>query len=53
MIAAEKDNNRAKRTDRKVLAAGEMPDFMLDAITRTEMDPRHRPLDELLKDWTP
>ena len=52
MVAAE-EKSQPRRSDRQVFAAGEMPDFMLDAIERTEMDQRHRSLDDLLKDWTP
>jgi hypothetical protein len=44
---------RLKRRDRQVFAAGELPDDMIDAVSRAEMDPRHQHLDELLKDWTP
>ena len=35
----------AKRTHR----AAETPDVVLSAIERAEMDPKHAPLDELLK----
>lgn len=52
MISAE-EYARLKRRDRQVLAVGEMPEAMLDAIEHSEMDPRHRPLDDLVKDWTP
>lgn len=44
---------RLKRRDRQVFAAGELPEAMLDVIERSEMDPRHRHLDGLLKDWSP
>jgi hypothetical protein len=43
---------RLKRRDRQVFAAGELPDDIVDAVSRAEMDPRHQHLDELLKDWT-
>jgi len=52
MISAE-EYARLVRRDRQVFAAGEMPETMLEAIERSDMDPRHRPLDDLLKDWTP
>lgn len=52
MISA-KEYVRLKRRDRQVFASGEMPETLLDAIERSEMDPRHRHLDNLLKDWTP
>lgn len=35
----------AKRTHRTI----EAPDVVLDAVERTVMDPKHAPLDELLK----
>lgn len=43
---------RLKRRDRQVFVAGELPDDIVDAVSRAEMDPRHQHLDELLKDWT-
>ena len=52
MISAE-EYARLKRRDRQVFAVGELPEAMLDAIERSEMDPRHRHLDSLLKDWSP
>ncbi len=52
MISAS-EYQRLKRRDRQVFAAGELPEDMIDAISRTEMDPRHQHLDELIKDWTP
>ena len=52
MISAV-EYQRLKRRDRQVFAAGELPEDMIDAISRTEMDPRHQHLDELLKDWAP
>jgi PHD/YefM family antitoxin component YafN of YafNO toxin-antitoxin module len=52
MISAE-EFARLKRRDRQVFAAGELPEAMLDAIERSEMDPQHRHLDSLLKDWSP
>ena len=52
MISAE-EYVRLKRRDRRVLASGELPDELIDIVRSTEMDPRHRALDELVKDWTP
>ena len=52
MISAE-EYYRLKRRDRQVFAAGEMPEEMVEAVRNSEMDPRHRRLDDLLKDWTP
>ena len=52
MISAE-EYLRLKRRDRRVFATGELPDEIADAISRSEMDPRHDHLDDLIKDWTP
>jgi PHD/YefM family antitoxin component YafN of YafNO toxin-antitoxin module len=52
MISAE-EYQRLKRRDRHVYATGELPDEILEAVRRSEMDPRHQYLDELIKDWTP
>jgi PHD/YefM family antitoxin component YafN of YafNO toxin-antitoxin module len=52
MISAE-EYLRLKRRDRQVFAAGELPDDLLEAIGRSEMDARHNHLDDLIKDWTP
>ena len=40
---------RLKRRDREVLRAGDLSDADLEAIAKTEMDPRHAHLDEELK----
>ena len=52
MISAE-EYHRLKRRDRQVLASGEVPDEMLEAVRNARMDPRHKHLDDLVKDWTP
>ena len=52
MFSAE-EYLRLKRRDRQVFAAGELPDDLLEAVSRSEMDTRHRHLDDLIKDWTP
>ena len=52
MISAE-EYLRLKRRDRQVFAAGELPEETVEAVRTSEMDPRHRHLDELVKDWTP
>ena len=44
---------RLKRRDRQVFGAGEVPDDVIEAIRNSEMDERHRPLDDLIPDWTP
>lgn len=41
------------KPDRQVFASGELPDAVIELIAKTEMDPRHRRLDNLLKDWPP
>jgi prevent-host-death family protein len=51
MISAE-EYQRLKRRDRQVFAVGELPEAIVEAVARTKMDPRHRPLDKLVKDWT-
>jgi hypothetical protein len=52
MISAD-EYARLKRRDRRVFAAGELPDDMLDAVRTAEVDERHRRLDDLIPDWTP
>jgi len=52
MISAE-EHQRLKRRDRHVFAAGELPEEMIETVARSEMDPRHGHLDDLVKYWTP
>ena len=52
MISAD-EYQRLKRRDRQVLASGEVPDEMIEAVRSSKMDPRHKGLDDLVKDWTP
>jgi prevent-host-death family protein len=52
MISAD-EYKRLKRRDRQVFVAGELPDEMVEAIRNSEMDERHRHLDDLISDWTP
>ena len=52
MISVE-EYQRLKRRDRQVFAAGEAPEEIVEAVRNSEMDPRHRHLDDLVKDWTP
>jgi hypothetical protein len=42
---------RLKRRDQQVFTAGEMPGDKVEAVRNS--GPRHRHLDDLLKDWTP
>jgi hypothetical protein len=53
VVISADEYRRLIRRDRRVFAAGELPDDIVDAISRAEMDPRHQHLDELLQDWTP
>ncbi|MGH6855484.1 MAG: type II toxin-antitoxin system Phd/YefM family antitoxin [Aestuariivirga sp.] len=53
VIISAEEYQRLKRRDRQVLAAGELPDAIVEAVSQTEMDPRHLPLDSLVKDWNP
>ena len=52
MISVE-EYQRLKRRDRQVFAAGEAPEDIVEAVGNSEMDSRHRDLDDLIKDWTP
>ncbi len=49
MISAE-EYLRLKRRDRQVFGAGQLPDDLVEAVARSEMDPRHNHLDRLLDD---
>jgi Antitoxin Phd_YefM, type II toxin-antitoxin system len=53
VVISADEYRRLIRRDRRVFAAGELPDGIVDAISRAEMDSRHQHLDELLQDWTP
>jgi prevent-host-death family protein len=48
MLSAD-EYRRLKRRDRAVLRAGDLSDADLEAIAKTEMDPRHAHLDKELK----
>jgi hypothetical protein len=52
MISAE-EYLRLKRRDRQVFAAGELPEDVIDAIGRAEMDECRSHLDSLIVDWSP
>jgi PHD/YefM family antitoxin component YafN of YafNO toxin-antitoxin module len=52
MISVE-EYQRLKRRDRQVFATGDAPEEIVEAVRNSEMDPRHRHLDDLVKDWTP
>lgn len=49
MISVE-EYQRLMRRDRQVFAAGELLDELVEPVARSEMDPRHGHLDELVKD---
>ena len=52
MISAD-EYTRLKSRDRQLFAAGEVPDDIIDAVRNSEMDERHRHLDDLIPDWKP
>jgi prevent-host-death family protein len=52
MISAE-EYKRLRAGDRRVYAAGEVPESILAAVERAEMDPRHDHLNALIEDWKP
>jgi PHD/YefM family antitoxin component YafN of YafNO toxin-antitoxin module len=53
MISVE-EYQRLKRRDRQAFASGELPEEIVEAVSRSEMDARHDHLDDdLLKNWTP
>jgi prevent-host-death family protein len=52
MISAD-EYRRLKRRDRQVFATVDAPEEIIEAVKNSTMDPRHEPLDNLLKDWTP
>lgn len=52
MISIE-EYRRLKRRDRAALSTDDLPADLVEAVRRSEMDPRHDHLDALLGDWTP
>ena len=52
MISAD-EYLRLKRRDRRVFSAGELPNDVVEAIHTSELDERHRHLDDLIPDWKP
>ncbi len=52
MISSE-EYQRLKRRDREVFATGELSEAIVEGVARTDMDPRHKHLDNLIKDWAP
>jgi hypothetical protein len=53
VVVSSDEYQRLKRRDRQVFAAGDLPEEIVDAVSLTEMDPRHERLDELIEDWIP
>ncbi len=49
VILSVDEYRRLKRRDREVLKAGDLSDADLEAIAKTEMDPRHAELDRDLE----
>jgi prevent-host-death family protein len=49
VVMSTEEYRRLRRRAREVLLAGELTDTELDAIAKTEMDPRHEPLDRELE----
>ncbi len=39
--------------NRRVYTVGELPDEIIDAVRRAEVDPKYAYLDEELNDWKP
>lgn len=53
VLISAQEYRRLKHRDRQVYAAGELPDELVEAVRRSDMDPRHQHLDELINDWAP
>ena len=53
VMISSQEYQRLKRRDRQVFAAGELPDEIVEALARSEMNPRHWHLDALIEDWMP
>jgi prevent-host-death family protein len=49
VVISTEEYRRLRRRSREVLRAGDLTDAELDAIARTEMDPRHQHLDSELE----
>jgi prevent-host-death family protein len=53
VLLSTEEYRRLKRRDRQVFSTADMPEDLVEAVRNSEMDPRHKHLDDLLKDWTP
>jgi len=49
VVLSTEEYHRLRRRSREVLRAGDLTDAELDAIAKTEMDPRYRHLDRELE----
>ena len=49
VVLSAEEYRRLRRRSREVLRAGDLTDAELDAIAKTEMDPRHQHLDRELE----
>ena len=49
VVISTEEYRRLKRRSREVLRAGDLTDAELEAIARTDMDPRHQHLDRELE----
>jgi prevent-host-death family protein len=49
VVLSTEEYRRLRRRSREVLRAGDVTDAELDAIAKTEMDPRHQHLDHELE----
>jgi PHD/YefM family antitoxin component YafN of YafNO toxin-antitoxin module len=49
VVLSAEEYRRLRRCSREVLRAGDLNDAELDAIAKTEMDPRHQNLDRELE----
>lgn len=53
VLVAAAEFERLKRRDRKVYAAGELPEEIIALIAKAEVPPGHEHLDAELERWTP
>ena len=53
VLLSAREYKRLKRSDRQVYSAGEVPDYMVEAIRNAEVPAEYNYLNEELKDWKP
>ena len=46
-------HDRPKRRDRHVYIAGQLPDYWLEAVEQSNVDPRHEHLNAEIAGWKP